>query len=133
MKIGYAAFGFINLGGAVQIVGALFIIDWNIVWTSLIMIFIKLVCRVPLRMTDQMYQIGDFAIHGEESYIFEYYNRNYRRIAENEYQKKITNKGVEQVRASREIERENNGIIIGKDSGNGGSSNNISPVKEEKN
>jgi len=49
--------------------------------TSLIMIFIKYVCRVPLRMTDEMCAIGDYAIHGEEPYTFEYYNRNYRRVA----------------------------------------------------
>ena len=88
-KKGCAAFGITNPGGAIagngiqiayQIVGALFIIGWNIVWTSLIMIFIKYVCRVPLRMSPEQLEEGDFAIHGEEPYTFEYFNRNYRRI-----------------------------------------------------
>jgi ammonium transporter, Amt family len=81
---GCAAFGISNLGGAVagngkqvwmQIVGALFVIGWNIVWTSLIMIFIKYVCRVPLRMTDEMCAVGDFAVHQEDAYTFAYYDR----------------------------------------------------------
>jgi Amt family ammonium transporter len=82
---GCAAFGLTNPGGAIhgngkqvwlQIVGALFIIGWNIVWTSLIMIFIKFVCRIPLRMTDEQLIVGDYAIHGEEPYTFAHYNRN---------------------------------------------------------
>jgi hypothetical protein len=73
-----------NPGGAIdgngrqvwlQIVGALFIIGWNIVWTSLIMIFIKYVLRVPLRMSDAACKIGDYAIHAEVPYTFAYYNR----------------------------------------------------------
>jgi ammonium transporter, Amt family len=59
----------------VQIVGALFIIGWNVVWTSLIMLFIKYVCRVPLRMSEEACRIGDYAVHQEESYTFAYYNR----------------------------------------------------------
>jgi ammonium transporter, Amt family len=47
-----------------QIVGALFIIGWNIVWTSLILLFIKHVLRIPLRMSDEQLAIGDDAIHG---------------------------------------------------------------------
>ena len=31
-------------------------------------------------MTPEQLEEGDFAIHGEEPYTFEYYNRNYRRI-----------------------------------------------------
>ncbi|KAI9668115.1 MAG: hypothetical protein M1821_000935 [Bathelium mastoideum] len=82
---GCAAFGLTNPGGAidgngrqvwVQIVSALFIIGWNIVWTSLIMLFIKYVLRVPLRMSDAACKIGDYAVHREESYTFAYYNRN---------------------------------------------------------
>lgn len=78
-KEGSYAFGITNPGGAIegngkqvwlQIVGALFIIGWNIVWTSAIMCFIKYVCRVPLRMTDEDLIIGDDAIHGEEAYCF---------------------------------------------------------------
>lgn len=42
------------------------------------MIFIKYVCRVPLRMSIEDMEIGDYAIHGEEPYTFAYYNRNYR-------------------------------------------------------
>jgi Amt family ammonium transporter len=53
-----------------QIVGALFIIGWNIVWTSLILLFIKFVLRVPLRMSDADLLIGDDAIHGVSQYTF---------------------------------------------------------------
>lgn len=76
---GSAAFGLTNFGGAItgngkqvwlQIVGALFIIGWNFVWTSLIMLFIKYVLRIPLRMTEEELLIGDEAIHGEEAYCF---------------------------------------------------------------
>lgn len=76
---GCLAFGLTNPGGAIdgngkqvwlQIVGALFIIGWNLVWTSLIMMFIKYVLRVPLRMTEEEMLIGDDAIHGEEAYCF---------------------------------------------------------------
>jgi len=58
---GSAAFAITNPGGPidgngrqvwVQIVGALFIIGWNIVWTSLILCFIKFVLRIPLRMSE---------------------------------------------------------------------------------
>ena len=80
---GCAAFGISNPGGAidgngrqlwVQIVGALFIIGWNILWTTLIMLFIKYVLRVPLRKTEEEVAIGDYAVHGEESYTFAHYN-----------------------------------------------------------
>ena len=53
-----------------QIVGALFIIGWNIFWTSAILLFIKYALRVPLRMTDEQLLVGDFAVHGEEPYVF---------------------------------------------------------------
>ncbi|CZR64826.1 related to Ammonium transporter 3 member 1 [Phialocephala subalpina] len=75
---GCAAFGITNPGGAIegngkqvyiQIYGALFIIAWNIVWTSLIMMFIKYVCRIPLRMSDEQLELGDDAIHGEAAYV----------------------------------------------------------------
>jgi len=77
---GDTAFGLTNPGGAIdhngkqvwlQIVGALFIIGWNVVWTSLICLFIKHVLRIPLRMTDEDCLIGDDAIHGEVAYSFE--------------------------------------------------------------
>ncbi|OZJ01527.1 Ammonium transporter 3 member 1 [Bifiguratus adelaidae] len=76
-KDGCAAFGITNPGGAIegngtqvwlQIVGALFIIGWNIVWTSLIMFGLKLV--MPLRMSEEMLLLGDDAVHGEEAYAF---------------------------------------------------------------
>ncbi|QIW99521.1 hypothetical protein AMS68_005039 [Peltaster fructicola] len=76
---GCAAFAANSPGGAIerngrqvwlQIVGALFIIGWNLVWTSLIMMFIKYVCRVPLRMSEEELLLGDAAIHGEEAYCF---------------------------------------------------------------
>jgi Amt family ammonium transporter len=54
----------------VQIVGALFIIGWDAVWTSLIMLFIKYVCRVPLRMSEEDMLLGDDAVHGEGAYCF---------------------------------------------------------------
>lgn len=72
-----AAFNLTTPGGAIagngaqvgwQLVGALFIIGWNIVWTSLIMMFIKYVCRVPLRMSDEDLLLGDDAVHGEAAY-----------------------------------------------------------------
>jgi Amt family ammonium transporter len=40
------------------------------VWTSLIMLFIKYVCRVPLRMSEEDMLLGDDAIHGEGAYCF---------------------------------------------------------------
>ncbi len=52
-----------------QLYGALFVIAWNIVWTSLIMCFIKYVLRIPLRMTDEQLMAGDDAIHGEVAYV----------------------------------------------------------------
>jgi Amt family ammonium transporter len=76
---GSAAFELTNPGGAIygngkqvwmQLVGALFIIGWNIFWTSLILLFIKFVLRVPLRMSEADLLIGDDAIHGEEAYVF---------------------------------------------------------------
>lgn len=49
-----------------QIAGALFIIGWNLVVTSVICVVIKVV--VPLRMPEEMLTIGDDAVHGEEAY-----------------------------------------------------------------
>lgn len=76
---GNAAFAIAPTGGAiagngrqvwVQIVGALFIIGWNIGFTSAICLFIKYVLRVPLRMSQEALEIGDDAVHGEEAYAF---------------------------------------------------------------
>ncbi|KAH7324140.1 ammonium transporter AmtB-like domain-containing protein [Stachybotrys elegans] len=74
---GCAAFGLTNPGGAVagngkqlgyQLAGAFFIIGWNMVWTSLIMLFIKHVLRIPLRMSEETLLLGDDGMHGEGAY-----------------------------------------------------------------
>ncbi|KIJ43351.1 hypothetical protein M422DRAFT_169924, partial [Sphaerobolus stellatus SS14] len=58
---GCAAFALTNPGGAiagngrqvwVQIVGALFVIGWDGVWTAIILYFIKYVLRIPLQMSE---------------------------------------------------------------------------------
>ncbi|XP_043704109.1 ammonium transporter 3 member 1-like [Telopea speciosissima] len=49
-----------------QIVGALFIIGWNLVVTSIICLVIKIF--MPLRMSEDQLLIGDDAVHGEEAY-----------------------------------------------------------------
>ncbi|KAJ9143028.1 Ammonium transporter [Pleurostoma richardsiae] len=78
-KEGCAAFGLTNPGGAVagngmqlgyQLAGSCFVIGWNMVWTSLIMLFIKYVLRIPLRMSEEQLLLGDDAVHGEAAYVF---------------------------------------------------------------
>ena len=107
------------------------------------MFFIKYVCRVPLRMTDEMCEIGDYAIHGEEPYTFEYYNRNYRRIAGFEHQGPTdAEKALREVRKSHEIERQHrfgigsgavDGMVLkGQDPGAGAGSEETTPTKESK-
>lgn len=49
-----------------QITGALFVIAWNIVITSIICVLVSLV--LPLRISDEQLLIGDDAVHGEEAY-----------------------------------------------------------------
>ncbi|KAL7265596.1 hypothetical protein ACSBR1_003387 [Camellia fascicularis] len=49
-----------------QLVGACFIIGWNVVATSIILLLIRLV--IPLRMSEEELKIGDDAAHGEEAY-----------------------------------------------------------------
>ncbi|KAF8376992.1 hypothetical protein HHK36_030364 [Tetracentron sinense] len=49
-----------------QLVGAGFIIIWNIIVTSIICLVIRLV--IPLRMPEEELLIGDDAVHGEEAY-----------------------------------------------------------------
>jgi Amt family ammonium transporter len=49
-----------------QLVGALFIIGWNVAVTSIILNIIRLV--IPLRMPEDSLIIGDDHIHGEEAY-----------------------------------------------------------------
>lgn len=53
----------------IRIAGALFIIGWNIVWTSLIMCFIKYVLRIPLRMSEEELLAGSNMVHGESAYV----------------------------------------------------------------
>jgi Amt family ammonium transporter len=76
---GCQAFGVSNPGGAIegngrqvwlQIVGFLFIIGWNLFWTSAICLFIKYVMRIPLRYSDEQLMIGDAEVHGELPYAF---------------------------------------------------------------
>ena len=76
---GSEEFNITNPGGAIagngvqvgyQIAGAMFVIGWNVVWTSLIMCFIKYVLRIPLRMSDEQLLVGDYSMHGEEAYVF---------------------------------------------------------------
>lgn len=49
-----------------QLVGASFIIGWNVLVTSIILLVIKVI--IPLRMTEKELTIGDNAAHGEEAY-----------------------------------------------------------------
>lgn len=78
---GCAAFGISNPGGAIagngiqiayQLAGAGFIIGWNIVWTSLILLAIKYILRIPLRMSEEQLRVGDDAIHGESAYVYDF-------------------------------------------------------------
>ena len=105
------------------------------------MCFIKYVCRVPLRMTDEMCEIGDYAIHGEEPYTFEYYNRNYRRVAGYEHPGKMTDeeKAMREVRASKDYRRHDgssadgsgDGIIMGQDPTGGVHSAELAPENKK--
>ena len=52
-----------------QLVGAAFIIGWNVVATSIILNVIRII--IPLRMTDEEIKIGDDAAHGEEAYALQ--------------------------------------------------------------
>ncbi|KAG6621580.1 hypothetical protein I3842_Q018100 [Carya illinoinensis] len=49
-----------------QLVGACFIVGWNVLATSIILLVIRLL--IPLRMTEEELKIGDDAAHGEEAY-----------------------------------------------------------------
>ncbi|KAL6987872.1 ammonium transporter Amt2 [Sarracenia purpurea var. burkii] len=49
-----------------QLVGAGFVIGWNVVTTSIILLVIRVL--IPLLMSDEELKIGDDAVHGEESY-----------------------------------------------------------------
>ncbi|PWA80107.1 ammonium transporter, Ammonium/urea transporter [Artemisia annua] len=56
--------GFRQMG--IQILGIIFVVTLNIVMTSLVCLFVRLI--VPLRMSDEDMEIGDEAAHGEEAY-----------------------------------------------------------------
>ena len=60
----YGGVGGIQFGK--QLAGALFIIGWDALLTSIILICIQFV--VPLRMTQELLVVGDDAAHGEEAY-----------------------------------------------------------------
>lgn len=49
-----------------QMVAALFVIGWNLVSTTLILLAIQLF--IPLRIPVDQLEIGDDAVHGEEAY-----------------------------------------------------------------
>ncbi|XP_057472290.1 ammonium transporter 2-like [Actinidia eriantha] len=49
-----------------QLVAALFVIGWNVVSTTAILLAIRLF--IPLRMPEEELAIGDDAVHGEEAY-----------------------------------------------------------------
>ncbi|KAL6010161.1 Ammonium transporter [Asimina triloba] len=61
---------FYGSGGGIQflkqLVGACFVIGWNVVVTSIILLVIRPV--ISLRMPDKELIIGDDAVHGEEAY-----------------------------------------------------------------
>lgn len=56
--------GFKQMGA--QLAGIAFVVTYNVVMTSLICLFIRIM--VPLRLNDDELQIGDDAVHGEEAY-----------------------------------------------------------------
>ncbi|KAL1821464.1 hypothetical protein DCAR_0417879 [Daucus carota subsp. sativus] len=64
LQTGRRAAGFKQMG--VQLLGIAFIVCLNIVTTSVICLFIKLI--VPLRMSEEELEIGDEAVHGEIAY-----------------------------------------------------------------
>lgn len=49
-----------------QLAGAGFVIGWNVVVTSIILLIIRVF--IPLRMPEEQLLIGDDAVHGEEAY-----------------------------------------------------------------
>ena len=49
-----------------QLAGALFVVGWNVIVTSIILLVIRFI--MPLRMSDEELLIGDNAAHGEEAY-----------------------------------------------------------------
>ncbi|KAL2461018.1 Ammonium transporter 2 [Abeliophyllum distichum] len=64
LQTGRTSAGLKQMG--IQLIGIVFIVCLNIVTTSLICLFIKLI--VPLRLNEEELRIGDDAVHGEEAY-----------------------------------------------------------------
>ncbi|KAL4592288.1 hypothetical protein LXL04_005276 [Taraxacum kok-saghyz] len=56
--------GFRQMG--IQLLGILFVVVLNIVMTSLVCLFVRLI--VPLRLSYEELEVGDEAVHGEEAY-----------------------------------------------------------------
>jgi ammonium transporter, Amt family len=52
----------------IQFLAALTIVVWDAVVTFVILMVIKYVFRMKLRLPDEVLQIGDIAVHGEEAY-----------------------------------------------------------------
>jgi len=52
----------------VQFLAGLTIIVWDAVVTFVILMVIKYVFRMKLRLPDEVLEIGDVAVHGEEAY-----------------------------------------------------------------
>lgn len=99
---GTAAFGLTNPGGAIdgngkqvwlQIVGFLFIVGWDTVWTSLILCFIKYVLRIPLRMSEEELAAGSDMIHGEAPYVLGPCEAHEHLLAGNYVRRSDTNQG----------------------------------------
>ncbi|KAK6804790.1 hypothetical protein RDI58_002574 [Solanum bulbocastanum] len=65
LQTGRTSAGLRQMGA--QLAGVGFIVCLNIVTTSLVCLFIKLI--VPLRLDEGVLQIGDNAIHGKEAYV----------------------------------------------------------------
>jgi len=52
----------------VQFEAALTIIIWDAIVTAVILYVIKYVFRMKLRLPDEVLEVGDIAVHGEEAY-----------------------------------------------------------------
>lgn len=69
----YGGVGGAQLGK--QIVGACFVVGWNVVCTTLILLGIR--AAIPLRMPEEKLLVGDNAVHGEEAYALWGDSENY--------------------------------------------------------
>jgi Amt family ammonium transporter len=52
----------------IQLLAGLTIIVWDAIVTAAILYFIKFVLRMKLRLPDEVLEVGDVAIHGEEAF-----------------------------------------------------------------